>query len=140
MKLYWNYRYTYFNKWNGRYSPKYLAEQQFPDYAWIVTIRDNEIPENRYIKVNANWMKNLTRFLTYELVDWVDETEFRKSVDLIKSQNAISLFDTVEEAREDVRNRTDLEEDPDVPGKFLIREEYTNEQWETVPAEYLIID
>lgn len=138
MKLYWNYRMSAFNKWNGQYSVSYLASQQFSDYAWIIDIRDMEIPENRYTKVNANGMKNLTKFLTYECAEWVDEVEFRKSVALIWSYNAISLFNTVEEARQDVRDRTDLEEVEE--WKFLISP--ATDDWIDWPTEakYLIID
>ena len=137
-KIYANYRKTYFNNWQWWYTPSYLANQQFEDYEWIITLKDSEIPEARYTKVNANWKNNLTRFMSYELAEWVDVEEFKKSVNLIASQNCITLFDTVEEAKQDVRNRTDLEEVEE--WKFLISEEHEDEmEWWMVPARYLEI-
>ncbi len=137
-KLYANYRKTYFNKWAWGYTPWYLADQQFSDYNWLIVLKDNEVPESNYTKVNANWMKNLTKFLTYELIDWVDIEEFRKSVSLISGQNCIELFDTVEEAREDIRDRTDLVEKE--AWIFIIHEEYVDEEWETIPEKLLEIN
>jgi len=137
-KIYANFRHTYFNKGNWRYSPSYIAKQQFSDYEGIINIVDNIIPENRYTKVNANWMKNLTRFMYYELPDEIDIDEFIKSVNLVGGQNAISIIPTADEAIEDVKNRTDLEEVEE--GKFLIRDAYTDEEGVEHEAKYLIID
>ena len=137
-KIYINFRKAHYNKWQGEYAPSYVLDEQFSDYAWIIAIKDNIIPDNRYTKVNANWLKNKTKFWYYEFDEAVDQTALIDSINLVASYNAITIIPTVEEARQDVRDRTDLKEIEE--WKFEIYPAWTDEEWKPFEAKYLIID
>jgi len=137
-KLYYNFRPWYFNKGAWKYTVEYILGQQFSDYKWLIEIEDTILSADKYTKINANWMKNLTEFLIYSYVDWVNEEDLQANINAISSYtNLIAM--TVEEARDFIRNRTSLEE-TDTEWTFILREEYTDEMWEFHETEYLIIN
>jgi len=147
-KIYITFRKAEYNKWQGKYSPSYILWRQFADYDGLINIIDNIIPEDRYIKINPNGLKNETKFGYYEYVDWMDVNELIASINKVASYNAITIFNTPAEAIADVKSRTNLEvvdETLDdnwqtIATTFLISPETTDVDWTIIPASYLIID
>lgn len=135
-KIYCTYRPAYFNHWEGQYTPSQIIGQQFSDYEGLIEVKDNEINEVNYTYKNANWLANKTRFLSYGYVTWIDYDWLIANIKDIASFNNIVIFNSVEEARQWVRDRTDLEEVEE--GKFLIQK--AGEFPEETEDKYLIID
>ena len=141
-KIYWTYRVSYYNKWEGKYYPTFRLDQQYADYkkAWLTNTIDQAIPENRYTSEIAPWVKKETQFIIWEYnADYVDEIKYRANIANVWAEFQIELFDTVEEARQWVTDNTNLVEDITTAGKFLISEANDTE-WMSQPAQYLIID
>ena len=137
-KLYWTYRPWFYNHGEWQYSPWMIIWQQFSDYEGLITLKDNLISDQNYTLVNPNWKKNLTRFLEYTFADWLEESKLRENIKLSSSYNSIKLFDSKEEAKIWIRERTDLEEISE--GKFLVKEAEKDLDWSGIKdAEYLII-
>ena len=139
-KAYWLFRY-HFTERGNRYSPTFYLAKQFLDLAsaWYIALNDNIVPENRYTGEVAPWIITMRRFIDCSYDD-VAITDFSSIVSNVSSLNDIVLFATVEEARQWIRDNTDLIEDSATAGTFLINEETTDIDGTVVPATYLVID
>lgn len=136
-KVYATYRQKPLNQWAGLYTPSYFFDVMFADYkeAGLTWINDCSIWEDRYTGELVPWVPKLTRLLIGNYNDdYVKESDFRSSLLITGSEFHISLFDTVEEVKQWIRDNTDLIEESD--GKFIISES-SEIQPETI---YLIID
>lgn len=146
-KLYWFYRREQisWNKdlWNVSqnwwYTISFYTEWQYKDWinAGLISIKDMEIPEDRYTRELAPWIKDLREFVYLEYNPEYVEMEIAKTIiNKIWARFDLELLE-VEQAREFIRKQTDLEEVEE--GKFLISEAASIE-WETIEPKYLIID
>ena len=146
-KLYWFYRreriispYNLDNTTlNWSYTMSFFLANQYADYvlAWLISIKDMEIQEDRYTKEIAPWIKDLREFVIYEYnEDYVDLELMNKIISKIWNRFDLELL-TIEEAKIFIRKNTNLEEIEE--WKFLISKE-TEMMWEIIPAKYLIID
>lgn len=136
---YFTYRPTFLNQWAGRYTPSYFTNQQYSDYveAWLTSIQDCLIWDNRYTKETIPWIKNLRRFGIMTCNEqYINPDEFANNLLKIGATFNIILI-TNEEAKQYLRDCTDLKEIEE--GKFEISAE-TEFNGEIIPAEYLIID
>jgi len=138
MKEFLTYRPTYLNQWAGRYTLSYFCDQQYSDYvtAWITSIKDCIISDDRYTKEVIPWIKNLRRFAVLE-ANWIDVNEFLNNVVKIGASFDINTFSTKEEARQWIRSNCDLIETSE--WKFLLNEQNVWLDWNIIPAEYLEI-
>ena len=139
MKTYISYRPTYLNNWQGRYTLSYFLGQQYADYvsAWVTAIKDLEIPDERYTKEVVPWIKNLRRFAILE-ANWIDVWEFLENVKKIWATFDINDLSNIEEARQWIRDNTDLVEE--TPWEFILSKELIWMNREIIPKQYLIID
>lgn len=137
-KSYITYRPTYLNNGQGRYTLSYFLNQQYADYvsAWITSIKDLEIPDENYTKEVVPGIKNLRRFAILE-ANGIDVEEFKNNVIKIWATFDINTFTTIEEARQWIRDNTDLQEIED--GEFLISEATEWIEW-NIEAKYLEIN
>lgn len=140
-KVYWLYRYFFTEKGN-RYSPTFYLGKQFEDLARarIIALADNLIPENKYTWEIATWIITMRRFIdcSYDETK-LDLVDFTAIVDNVSSMNDIVMFETVEKARQWVRDNCNLTEVE--TGKFETYPAWVDEMtWEDTPAKYLIID
>jgi hypothetical protein len=146
-KLYWFYRRERLNSpydlnqvtLNWSYTMSFFLSNQYADYvsAWLISIKDMEIQEDRYTKEIAPWIKDLREFVIYEYnEDYVDLELMNKIISKIWNRFDLELL-TIEEAKIFIRKNTNLEEIEE--WKFLISKE-TEMMWEIIPAKYLIID
>lgn len=146
MKLYWFYRkeriwtkdFWEFNL-NGWYSISFYAENQYQDWiqAWLISIKDLEIPEDRYTKELIPWIKDLREFIYMEYnTEYVDLELAKTIIWKIGARFDLELLD-VEWAKKFIRNNTNLQEVEE--WKFLISEAYEWIEW-NIEAKYLIID
>lgn len=141
-KIYWTFRQYYTNKW-VRYNPSYFLNKQYQDYleAGLTKTLDTIIPENRYTAELAPWIKKMTRFAVWEYNDeYVNWDEFKANIQNVWAQFNISMFDTADDARQWIRDNTDLKEDDDTVWEFKIYPESKDENWNTISAQYLIIN
>lgn len=147
-KIYWFYRRERLispkDLWkitqNWAYTMSFYANNQYADYieAWIVSIKDNEIPLNRYTKEVVPWVKDLREFAYMEYDETIlDDITINNIITKIGSRFDLELL-TTEEAITFIKWHTDLIEE--APWKFLITEAYIDEDWTEIPNEYLIID
>lgn len=147
MKLYWFYRPDYiwnfdFQNWtslNWKYTLSFWLSWQYADYvkAWVISIKDTEVPTDRYVKEIAPWIKDLSEFVIYEYnPTYIDEPLMLKIIWKIWQRFDLELL-TTEEAKTFLRKQTDLQEVEE--WKFLIQKE-TEMMWEIIPAKYLLID
>lgn len=143
-RVYWTYRVSYYNKWEGRYYPSFRLDQQYADYkeAWLTNTLDNIIPEERYTTELAPWIKKSTRFIIWEYDPlYVDPNKYKLNVQNVGAEFQIEMFATVEVARQWIRDNTDLIEDTVTAGKFLIQDgSVWNIPGAVIPAQYLIIN
>ncbi len=141
-KIYWTFRQYYTNKW-VRYNPSYFLNKQYQDYleAGLTKTLDTIIPENRYTAELAPWIKKMTRFIIWEYDEqYIDPTNFSNNIKNVWAQFNISMFDTVDDTITWIKDNTDLKEDSDTAWKFEIYPESKDEDWNTIPAKYLIIE
>ena len=147
-KIYWFYRPDYIwtfnlennNSLNGKYTLSFWLSWQYADYvkAWVITIKDLEIPTDRYTKEVAPWIKDLREFVTYEYnLDYVDEPLMLRIIWKIGQIFDLEILD-VEQAKTFIRKQTNLEEVAE--WKFKLSNEWVWIDWEIVPAKYLIIE
>lgn len=123
MKIYANYRAKPLNQWAWLYTPSYFFDQMFWDYkqAGLTSIDDCIIDESRYTGELVPWVKKLTRLLIGNYNEqYVDKEAFEESLLTTGSEFHISLLATVEEAKQRVKDNTDLVEESD--GKFILSE------------------
>jgi len=116
MKTYATYRAKPLNQWSGLYTPSYFFDQMFWDYkkAGLTSIDDWLIDESRYTGELVPWVKKLTKFLVGNYNDqYVAKEAFEQSLLTTGSEFHISLFATVEEAKQWIRDNTDLVEELD---------------------------
>lgn len=144
----WTYRAKRISSWfdingttlNGNYTPSFFLDLQFADYkeAWLTKILDNEIPEERYTWEIIPGVKKLSRLIIAEYNDaYINWEEFFNNVAKVWAEFNIEAFATNEEAKQWIRNNTNLVEVEE--WKFLISEA-TEFMWEIIPEKYLIID
>ena len=139
-KIYLTFRQKYTNK-GVRYNPSYFLDKMYEDYlnAWLTKLKDTEIPENRYTAELAPWIKKQTKFAVWEYDEnYIDKQWFIDNIMNVWSEFGIDVFDTIEEAKQWIRDNTDLVEESD--GVFILQEAWTDIDWEIVEAKYLIID
>lgn len=139
MKTYISYRPTYLNNWQGRYTLSYFLEQQYADYltAWITKIKDLLISDERYTKEVVPWIKNLRRFAVLE-ANGIDVNEFKNNVIKIWATFDINDLSNIEEARQWIRDNTDILEE--TPWNFILNEQSEWMNWEVIPKQILTID
>lgn len=140
--IYGLYRHFYTERGN-RYPPSFYLGKQFQDLAmaWFISLDDNSILENNYTKEVSPWIKSMRRFIkcSYNQTK-LSDIEFKSIVDNVSSMNDIVLFDTVELARQWVRDNTDLVE-TSTPWKFItVPKTEASEEMEATEEQYLIIN
>lgn len=147
-KIYWFYRPDYIwnfslennNSLNGKYTLSFWLSWQYADYlkAWLIAIKDLEIPSDRYIKELIPWVKDLREFVVYEYnSDYVDESLMLRIIWKIWQRFDLEILD-VEQAKTFIRKQTNLEEIEE--WKFKLSDEIIWIDWENIPIKYLIID
>lgn len=122
-KIYATYRKKPLNQWAWLYTPSYFFDEMFWDYkaAGLTWIDDFSVSDERYIWELVPWVPKLTRLLVgYYNDNYVKESDFRSSLLTTGSEFHISLFDTSEEAKQRVRDNTDLVEEWE--WKFILSE------------------
>lgn len=125
--------------WN--YTPSFFLDWQYADYkeAWLTRIIDNLIPEDRYIWEIVPWVKKLTRLIIAEYNEqYINWDEFFNNVTKVGAEFNIEAFVNSEEAKQWIRNNTDLIEVEE--WKFLVSEASEWIDWENIEAKYIIID
>jgi len=122
-KIYATYRKKPLNQWAWLYTPSYFFDEMFADYkaAGLTRIDDYSVSDERYTGELVPWVKKLTRLLIgYYNDKYVSEDWFKSSILTTGSEFHISLLNTTEEAKQWVRDNTDLIEESD--GKFILVE------------------
>lgn len=118
---------------NEGYHPAQYLNSQFSDWNLAnltnVVSGDAAVPSERYVATipvfkdgvpTGETTPKLTRFIIGEYESSVvDPVEFARSMRNVGAKFNIDTLD-VEAARQWIRDNTDLEEDAEVPGKFLI--------------------
>lgn len=138
-KKYFSYRPTYLNQWAWKYTLSYFCDQQYADYvqAWLTSIKDCLILDDRYTKETYPWIKSLRRFGYMECNEqFVNIDEFANNLLKVWANFDIELLD-VESAKAFIREWTDLQEIED--WKFEISSEMMGPAWDILPAIYLEI-
>lgn len=132
------------NLWNVSqnwwYTMSFYVNWQYADWvnAGLISIKDMEIPVERYIKELILWIKDLREFVYMEYNENLVDIEL--ATNIIKKIGArfdLELLD-IELAKTFIRKQTNLKEVEE--WKFLISEETEWINWEIIPAKYLIID
>ena len=139
-KIYATYRKRSLNDWAWLYSPSYFFDKMFSDYlnAWLSKINDQDIRESQYTSELVPWVPKLTRFMTCEYNgNYITQESMVQSLNTTGSEFYISIFETVEEARQRIRDNTNLVELE--PWKFEIFN-WDNPQWFQTDPIYLIIE
>ena len=147
-KIYWFYRKEQIgNKdlWNstslnGWYTISFYANWQYSDWvwAWLISIKDMEIPTERYIKEIVTWIKDLREFIYMEYNEAViDITLATTIINKIGARFDLEFLD-IGRAKTFIRAHTNLEEVE--PWKFKLSDETTWINWEIIPAKYLTIE
>lgn len=137
-KIYATYRRRILNDWAWWYSPSYFFNKMFEDYlnSWLSKISDSFINDINYTWELVPWVPKLTRFLIGEYDErYIKEAEFKQSLLNTWFEFSIYLFDTAEQAKERLKENTDLIEVEN--GKFEISRWFDDMGIEPV---YLIID
>ena len=148
MKLYWFYRPDYiwnfdFQNWtslNWKYTLSFWLSWQYADYVktWVISIKDMEVPIDRYTKEIVPWIKDLREFVIYEYNEnYIDEALMNKIIWKIWQRFDLELL-SIEEAKSFIRKNTDLKEVEE--WKFLIQDKTIWINWENIEARYLIIN
>ena len=148
MKLYWFYRPDYiwnfdFQNWtslNWKYTLSFWLSWQYADYVktWVISIKDMEVPIDRYTKEIVPWIKDLREFVIYEYNEnYIDEALMNKIIWKIWQRFDLELL-SIEEAKSFIRKNTDLKEVEE--WKFLIQDKTIWINWEDIEARYLIIN
>ena len=121
MKLYFKWRYFFYNQWNWRYTIDYLFKEQRPDYDITINTYELNSPKN---------------FVLVEFDDKYTVEQIRYDFDTFYKWlfNLAEL--TAEQAK--VLLSTNYKEIED--GKFEISAGTTWLNWEIIPARYLIIE
>lgn len=136
-KVYATFRKKPLNQDNSLYSPSYFFNVMFEDYVktWLTFIDDYSIDESQYNWELVPWVLKKNRLLIWYFNEiYVSENDFKNSLVTTWSEFHMSLFDTVEEVKQRIRDNTSLVEESD--GKFIL-----NEKSELNPeTTYLIID
>ena len=152
-KLYWFYRpeVILWNKiiganlsQNGRYTISFYANWQYADWiqAGMINIKDQDIADKHYTKeiVSWSWIIDWRRFVYMEYDENTVDLDFANTIiNKVGARFDLNLL-TSDEAIDFIKTHTDLQEDPDIPWKFLLKEAYTDMDWKEVPAKYLTID
>lgn len=143
-KIYWLYRMikTKTKEWaTDRHSPSYFLNAELEDYidVWVFSLHDMDIPDSKYTKELAPWIKNQAKFF------WAEYNENavpQSYVDMILDKRLsvfyIEQFATANDAATWLRDNTNCQEVE--PNKFEARAEFVDESWETIPAVYITID
>ena len=146
-KLYWFYRPEVI--WtknlndislNWKYTLNFIVNWQYADWvnAWLISIKDMEIPQDRYTAEIVPWIKDLREFIYMEYNEQVVDINLATTIiNKIGARFDLELLD-IETAKKFIREHTDLVEEND--WKFLISPETTDIDWTIIPAKYLIID
>jgi len=138
--IYWTYRMVYTNTW-VRYTPSYFLDKQYEDYlkAGLTKTLDMEIPEDRYTAEIVPWIKKMNRFIIGEYNEaYVNPVDYEANIKSVWAQFQIETFATVEEARQWIRDNTDLVE-KETPWVFVIHWENEWIDGEIVPEKLLDI-
>ena len=135
-KLYWTYRRKFTNS-GCVYDISYFLDKELQDYrnAGIMSVTDSEISDKRFTAELTPGNKSLTRFF---VGDYNEAHVPAEQLQLIKDKLRIEFyalfFDTAEEARQRLRDNTDLEETE--TGTFKIQdaepENYQEEAFITI--------
>lgn len=136
----WTFNLENNNSLNGKYTLSFWLSWQYNDYisSWIISVKDEEIPTERYTKELAPWIKDLREFVTYEYnLDYVDEPLMLRIIWKIGQRFDLEILD-LEQAKTFIRKQTNLEEVDE--WKFKLSDETTGIDWEIIPAKFLIID
>ena len=142
-KLYGLYRFELLsNNRNNRHSPSHALYQNLKEFfdVWVLSIYDMDIQEHQYTNELVPWVKNEARFMYAE---YNEEAVPQKWLDMMKrileARFFFEPFDTVEETRQWLRDKTSLIEEP--VWTFEIHPEYQDEiDWVTIPAKFITID
>lgn len=125
---------------NWNYTPSFFMKTQFLDWyeAGWSNIIDWLIVDSRYTWELESWIPFLRRLMVWEYDDTkTTETEFGNNLAYIGSFFAIEVFENLEEARQWIRDNTNLIETS--TWTFELTHEYN--VWQTTfPATYLVID
>lgn len=130
------------NSLNGWYTMWFFLNNQFGDYydAGLTAIIDNPIPEDRYIWITT-WPKGsypkLSRLFIAEYDESQDLEKYKESITTKWYRFSVELFTNIDECIMWIKDNTDLVEVE--AGKFLIADA-TEVMWETIPAQYLVIN
>lgn len=134
------------------YHPAQYLNSQFADWnrAGLTNVvsGDAAVPSERYVATvpvfkdgvpTGETTPKLTRFIIGEYEDTVvDPVEFARSMRNVGAKFDIDTFTDAMAARDWIRANTDLAEDAEVPGKFLVSEA-SEMAGRPVPARYLVI-
>ena len=145
--IYWTERYE--RIWNVElwvisqnwiYTASFYLNWQFQDWynAWLTNIIDQEIPEENYTWFIVPWIPKLTRFCKCEYNEnYVNAIELQRSLENVWARFNIDIFETIEEARQWVRDNTSLVEESE--WVFIISEEWEF-MGQVVPRKTLVIN
>lgn len=125
---------------NWKYTLNFFILGQYNDYitAWLISIKDNEIPNDRYVKELAHWIKDLREFVYMEYDNnYISDELITTIVKKIGAKFDLELLD-IEQAKSFIRKNTDLKEVEE--WKFLIQDKTIWLNWEDIEAKYLIIN
>ena len=144
-KIYWFYRRERISNksfWdvnlNWWYTISFYVNEQYSDWinAWLISIKDCEIPSERYIKELIPWVKDLREFVYMEYNDAIINEELAKIViNKIWARFDLEIL-TLEWAKKFLREHTNLKEIEE--WKFELNERYEL-LWEAVEAKYITI-
>jgi len=128
------------NRWN-KYTIWFIAEKTMPEYfaTNLITVEDNKIHDNQFNEF-APWVPNTLRFVkaTYDDIQ-IPQDRFDLALDNLGREFLLERFTTIEEARQWIRDNTNLVER--TAWVFVISEEYVDETiQETIPEVLLVID
>lgn len=148
--IYWTYRperisAPYNLDWwvslNWTYTASFFLNNQFWDWytAWLTNIKDQIIPEDKYIWLVAPWVPKLTRFIMCEYNEqYVDSIELARSIENTWARFNIDMISDIEVMRQRIRDNTSLKEIN--PWKFEVSPESVGINWEIIPAVYITIE
>lgn len=147
-KLYWTQRYERIGtvdltnlSLNGVYTASFYLNWQFADWtiSGLTKVTDLQIPEERYTSEIVSWVKKLTRWIECEYNEaYVDAVELQRSLENVWARFNVDVFSTLEEARQWVRDNTDLVEE--TPWVFEISPAWVDMMWNPTEAQTLIIE
>ena len=123
MKLYFKWRYFFYNQWAGRYTLDYLYNEQRPDYEVKTTTYECTNPKN-FVVVEFDSDKYSAESIRYDF-----ETFYKPLFNLAEL--------TPEQAKEFLRTNWTYKEIEE--GKFLISE-WWEFMWNKIEPTYLTIE